>query len=125
MTTADNILAYAEVGRVGCRPWCRSAVRSLVYVIACPLVVALPLLFAANENWLPQHFLCCNHPEVTVLAFTVTRLAGAAWGGFALWQILRDVRRPRARGTVLATLAIVLGVVLGAMGALVLFALKA
>ena len=125
MTTADNILAYAEPGRAGRRPWCRSAVTSLVYVVACPLLVALPLLYAANENWLPQHFLCCNHPEFTVLAFSVMPLIGAVWGGLALSQILRDLRRPRPRGAVLASLAIILGVGLAATGALVLFALKA
>jgi hypothetical protein len=125
VTTADNILAYAEPAQTGPRPWCRSAVKSLVYVIACPLVVALPLLYAANENWLPQHFLCCNHPEVTVLAFTVMPLAGAVWGGLAVWQILSDARRPRPRGVILAMLAIILGFGLAAMGALVLFALKA
>jgi hypothetical protein len=125
MTTADNILAYAEPGQGGRRPWCRSAVQSLLYVVACPVILGMPLLYAADEGWLPQHFLCCNHPEVTVLAFTVMPLAGAVWGGLALSQVLRDVRRPRPRGTVLAALAIVLGVALGAIGALVLFALKA
>ena len=125
MTTADNILAYAEPASSGARAWCRSAVTSLVYVIAYPLLVALPLLYAANENWLPQHFLCCNHPEVTLLAFTVMPLAGAVWGGLAAWQILSDGHRPRPRGGILAMLALVLGFGVAAMGALVLFALKA
>ena len=125
MTTADNILAYAEPGRAGRRPWCRSAVTSLVYVVACPVILGMPLLYAADEGLLPQHFLCCNHPEVTVLAFTVMPLAGAVWGGLALWQILSDARRPRLRGVVLAMLALLLGLGLGATGALVLFGLKA
>ena len=124
VTIAENILPYAEPARTGPRPWCRSAVRSLVYVIACPPVVSLPLLYASDEGWLPQHFLCCHHPEVTLLAFTGTPLVGVVWGGVALGKILRDARRPRPRGTILSVLAIVIGLGLASMGVIVLFALK-
>ncbi len=125
MTTADNILPYAEPVSGAPRPWRRSAVKALVYVIACPFVVALPLLYAANEGWLPQHFLCCHHPEVTLLAFTGPPLVGVIWAGVVLRQILRDARRPRPRGALLAILAIVIGLAEATMGVLLLFALKA
>lgn len=125
MTMAKNILPYAEPVSGASRPWRRSALKAFVYVIACPLIVALPLLYAANEGWLPQHFLCCRHPELALLAFTGTPLVGVIWGAVVLRQILRDARRPRPRGAILAALAIVIGLAEAAMGVLVLFGLKA
>jgi len=118
------IVSYAQLN-VEPRRWCRSAVKALAWVVASPILVALPLLYAADNHWLPQHFLCCYHPEVAVLAFTVMPLVGSVWGGMAVTQIIRETRRPRSRGMTVACLAMIGGGVLALSGMGVVFGLKA
>ena len=125
MTHAPSTpLDYARPADVP-RPWCRPAVGALAWVLAHPLVVAGPLLYAAQHNLLPQHFLCCSYPGVSAAALVGTPLVGVAWGGYALFRIARDHRRPRPRGATAATLATVIGCATAGFGALVLLAVKA
>ena len=124
MTAADVVLSYAQPWRER-RPWSRPALRSLGFVLLHPVLVAFPLLYAADRKWLPQHFLCCNHPEVTVLAFTVLPLLGTAWAASAIVRIVRDKRRPRPRGIIVASLALLIGIALAGCGVVLLQVLKA
>ena len=109
----------------GPRPWCRSAVGALAWVLAHPLVVAGPLVYAADNNLLPQHFLCCSYPGVSAVALVGTPLVGVALGGYALFRIARDRRRPRPRGAVVATIAAGAGCAMAAFGGLILMVAKA
>ena len=125
MSEATAILNYRSAADAGPRPWCRNAVKALAWVVACPVLSAGPLMYAADNNWLPPHFLCCRHPEVTFLVFAGMPIIGVLWGWAALAQIIRDPRRPRPRGIVVASLAIVTGLAAGFMGVIVGFALQA
>ena len=124
-TTPSHILTYAEPAVNASRPWCRNAGRALAWVLACPVLVWAPLVYAVHRSWLPQHFLCCEHEELAVFAFSGTPLIGAAWGAVAMGQILWNERRTRPRGIVLASLAFGLGLVAAAIGVLFLFLLNA
>ncbi len=109
----------------GPRLWCRPALGALAWGLAHPLVVAGPLLYAAHNNLLPQHFLCCRYPGVSAVALVGVPLVGVAWGGYALFRIARAPRRPRPRGAPPATLATVIACVTAGFGGLVLLAMKA
>ena len=124
MSDVATVLQYAQPGAGG-GTWSRGAVGAFAWVLACPTLIGVPLLVAANENWLPQHSLCCRHPEVTVLAFTVMPLIGATWGGLATTSILRSARRPKPRGIWLSSAATVLGLTLALLGLVLLSFLKA
>jgi hypothetical protein len=120
-----TILGYAGPATSAPRRWCRNAVRALAWVLAYPLLVGAPLIYAADNNWLPQHFLCCRHPEVTFLAFVATPFVGGALGVISLVQIRLDKSRPRQRGVCAASLSILFGAVFILFGIGLFFALKA
>jgi hypothetical protein len=125
VTASPNILAYADGATRVPRQWSRAAVKALAWVIASPLFVGFPLVYTAHRGWLPQHFLCCNHPEIALIAFVGMPLIGAAWGGVAILLIWRHRTRPRPRGALVASAAIALGLALAVLGLGVSYALKA
>ena len=125
MTASPNILTYADPQARVPRRWSRAALHALAWVLASPVLVSLPLLFAVHRGWLPQHFLCCRHPQVALIAFVGVPLLGAAWGGGAVVLIRRHRTLPRPRGIVLAIAATILGLALALLGFGVTWALKA
>jgi uncharacterized membrane protein YraQ (UPF0718 family) len=104
------------------RRWSRRALVALVVVLAAPLVSG-GVLYLTDRNLLPQHLLCCRHPELGFFVLVVFPLAGSVTGCAAVPQIRRHRASLRGRGV--AVTAVLLGAVLAAAGAVVFVGLKA
>lgn len=81
----------------------RLALIAVLPVLVTPLLAAV-LLGAADRRVLPEHFLCCNHPEVTVGGFIVLPSVGAVCGVVSVGRLLRG--RRMLKGWVPAVIAI-------------------
>lgn len=115
-------LNYAEPTTGVRRPGTRMAQVATVGLLAS-WALAVTLFCLANTNRLPQHFLCCRHPEVAWMAFVIAPAVMAGSGLFALIQIART------HGTLTAWLmsvgCILFGMLSAIVGLLLMFALKA
>ena len=85
--------------------------------------VAFVLLLACLGalNWLPAHFLCCDHPEVTFPAFVLSPLTA---GGFGVAAFRQAPGSQSPRRLLAATMASV-GIVSALAGGFFLAGMKA
>lgn len=104
--TTTHALAYADRGTA--RPPRRQSRFAVAAALWCPAsaLASFLLLLAAKDNALPQHFLCCKHPEVAVLVFVVVPAIGTLAGLVSVARIARS--RGALGGWVAAAIAVVL-----------------
>ncbi len=124
MTTSPTVMEYVTPGSDAAlsRRWSRLALAACAWCVLSPLL-SVGLLFLADGNRLPQHFLCCKHPEVAALVFILMPAAGAVAGVVSIVRLRRQ--RPWLKGWPFAIAAVVIGAPLALAGAVVLVALKA
>ena len=67
----------------------RLATAGAIWCLGSPLVSFL-LLIAAQGDALPQHFLCCRYPEVSVAVFIIAPAIGSLIGATASTRIARS-----------------------------------
>ena len=113
--TRDTPLNYADVstGLHGRRRWSRLALLAAAPVVLTPAVAAV-LLWATRQGVLPHHFLCCEHPEVTIASLVVLPGSGALLG-LASFVRLAASRR-RLKGWVPCAVAMLVNPLLAFLG---------
>ena len=121
-TTTAHALEYADPETA--RPAPRRSRLALVAAFWClgSALASYLLMLAGRGNALPQHFLCCKHPEVAVFAFVVVPSIGAAAGLVSLLRIARS--RGSLTGWLPAATAVMLGPGLALVGCVLVALVK-
>ena len=91
----------------------RLAVIAAVPVVLTPLIAAA-MIAGISWKWLPLHFPCCNHPEVTIGTLVVLPGIGAVCGIVSVGRLA--VGRRTLKGWPLAIVATVVNPALALAG---------
>jgi hypothetical protein len=115
-------LEYAGSLTPAPRRWSRLAIASAAVVVAASGSGGA-LLWLLKENRLPNHFLCCNYPWLTLAVFVGMPAAGAIGATAAIVKIARLGHA--LKGLAFAVPALLLNLALALIGVLIYSALKA